>query len=361
MRICVYGDVHWSTYSSIVRSRGTEYSTRLENLIRSVNWAEEKAEKNNCDAVVCLGDFFDRPDLNAEELSALLRIKWAKGSVKEHFFIVGNHESTVSTLEYNSTNALNNDGFVIVDKPQRLISYKTDVLFLPYILEEDRKSITDYWNSTEEPNTFVTQEVKNRIIFSHNDLKNVQYGAYTSIDGFDLADIEINSDLFINGHIHNGMFINERESILNLGILSGQNFGEDAYKHPHFACILDTETLQLDFFENPHAFNFYKVEIAKERDLQLLTRLKNNAIITIRCEESLIDKTREMVASLSNIIEHRIISYKDIKNSVDETEIKQSLNITDHLSQFYNFILTNIDSSVVSPDILKEELNKVVM
>ena len=43
MRVLIYGDVHWSQYSSILRSRDTYYSTRLDNLIRSVNWAEEQA------------------------------------------------------------------------------------------------------------------------------------------------------------------------------------------------------------------------------------------------------------------------------------------------------------------------------
>ena len=50
--------------------------------------------------------FFDRPDLTAEELSALNSIKWAKGAVEQHYFIVGNHEITTSSLEYNSANVL---------------------------------------------------------------------------------------------------------------------------------------------------------------------------------------------------------------------------------------------------------------
>ena len=41
MKIGVVGDVHWCAYSSILRSRGNKYSIRIENLIKSVNWAEE--------------------------------------------------------------------------------------------------------------------------------------------------------------------------------------------------------------------------------------------------------------------------------------------------------------------------------
>lgn len=360
MKILIYGDVHWSTYSSIIRSRGQDYSTRLENLIRSVNWAEEQAEKNNCDTVVCLGDFFDRPDLNAEELSALLKIKWAEKGINAHYFIVGNHESTLSSLIYNSTNALKNENFIIVDKPQRLISYGIDILFLPYILEEERKTIYEYWKETEQPNMFYTQEVKKQVILSHNDLKNVRYGAYVSESGFDLKDIEENSDLFINGHIHNGMFLNDKDTILNLGILSGQNFNEDATRYDHLICVLDTDKLTLDFIENPHAFNFYKLEVAKEKDLKVLTTLKNNAIITLKCEESLLQKARDIISNQSNIVEHRIVSYKDQNIETDVKQEKLELNTVDHLAQFYSFILEKIDATIVPTDILREELGKVI-
>ncbi len=73
MKVCFYTDVHWSQNSSIVRSRGEKYSTRLENLIKSVNWAERLAFDCGCSAVICGGDFFDSTELNCEEISALAR------------------------------------------------------------------------------------------------------------------------------------------------------------------------------------------------------------------------------------------------------------------------------------------------
>ena len=60
MKILVFGDCHWSTYSSILRKRGLNYSTRLHNLIDSINWVEEQAIENHVDVVVGLGDFFDK-------------------------------------------------------------------------------------------------------------------------------------------------------------------------------------------------------------------------------------------------------------------------------------------------------------
>ena len=87
MKYLVCGDVHWCQYSSILRTRGNKYSTRLENLIASVNWVEDLAKKQECEGIIYLGDFFDRPDLGAEELTALQEVKWAN---LKHIFIPGN-------------------------------------------------------------------------------------------------------------------------------------------------------------------------------------------------------------------------------------------------------------------------------
>ena len=102
-KLLIYTDVHWSTYSSIVRGRGRKYSARLENLIKSVNWAEGVAEERGCDAIFCLGDFFDKPTLNAEEISALNEIEWAK---LPHTFLVGNHEIEDGNARYSSVEVL---------------------------------------------------------------------------------------------------------------------------------------------------------------------------------------------------------------------------------------------------------------
>ena len=101
MKICIYTDNHYAQYSSILRNRGSKYSVRLENQIESLNWVEELSAQTKCDRVVCLGDFFDKPELNAEELTALKSIKWNKDAT--HIFLVGNHEMGSNDLEYSST------------------------------------------------------------------------------------------------------------------------------------------------------------------------------------------------------------------------------------------------------------------
>ena len=97
MKIGIVGDIHWSKYSSILRSRGKKYSKRLENCIESINWAEDTTR--DCDMVVYLGDFFDNESLKSEEITALSEIKWNK---LPHKFLVGNHELGLNDLSFSS-------------------------------------------------------------------------------------------------------------------------------------------------------------------------------------------------------------------------------------------------------------------
>ena len=97
----IVGDVHWSEYSSIVRKMGNKYSRRLETLINSVNFVEQTAEENTVDRIIYLGDFFDRNNLNASEISALKEVVWAD---IEHIFITGNHEMLSNDLSISSAN-----------------------------------------------------------------------------------------------------------------------------------------------------------------------------------------------------------------------------------------------------------------
>ena len=86
MKIGIIGDIHFCEYSSILRTRGDKFSTRLENCIKSINWAEDLTR--NCDKVIYLGDFFDKSSLNASELTAFSEINF---NIVPHSFLVGNH------------------------------------------------------------------------------------------------------------------------------------------------------------------------------------------------------------------------------------------------------------------------------
>ena len=342
MKLLIVGDIHWSTYSSIVRSRGKHFSTRLEYLIKSLSWVEKISTEYGCEEEIFLGDTFDKENLTAEELTALSEVEWNHTSRLKHF-IVGNHESGISSLVYNSTQALYRLG-AVEDVPYLYpLDDKTEILFLPYIVEDNRRPLKEYLEDRDTS--------KKLIVFSHNDIKDFQMGMFISKTGFSMDEIGRLSDIYINGHLHNGSWISDK--ILNLGVLCGQNFSEDAFKYEHHIAILDTDTLKVEFIENPYALNFYKIDIEKESDLKVLDRIKDNAVISIKCLETLKESLMKKLENNSKIVTYKVI-YTRERTDV-EVEDTIDLGSNDHLKQFKDFIIELLGNT----DVVKEELMEV--
>ena len=332
MKIGIVGDIHWSKYSSILRSRGNKYSTRLENCIQSINWAEEIL--NNCDTVVYLGDFFDHDDLKSEELTALSEIVWNNSN---HVFLVGNHELGLNDLSFSSAHIFNLNDKEVIDQPTVKLYDNFELCFLPYQL--DIKSLETYFGKLNTT----------RIIFSHNDIAGIQLGKFISKSGFAIEEIESNCNLFINGHIHNGARITDK--IYNVGNLTGQNFSEDASIYKHNVFILDTDTLSIQQIENPHAFKFYKFNSVEDL---INYKFNSNSIVTAKLYNKSIKKAKEFVNNNSNIIAHRfIISQEETKNISENSDISLAVN---HLEKFQEFVLDKLGNDKIVIEELEEVL-----
>lgn len=346
MKILLYTDVHFSTYSSILRTRGKKYSTRLENLIKSISWAEQLSKQENCDAVVTLGDFFDKSIISDEEMTALKEVFWNESI--PHYALVGNHESSVSSLEYSSTQALNSGitPFYILSQPYKLPLANGVLYFIPYITEDNRKPLKEYLTELGYDSD------KLNIVFSHNDLKGIQLGRVQSVVGFDKDEIESCCNLFINGHIHNCNWITKK--ILNLGNLTGQNFGEDAFIYKHQVLILDTDTRELDFVENPYSLKFYQVNIESNKDLLRIDKLENNAVVTFRCKEEFYEKLVEKIRNHPNILESRISIIREATEGESTVDRVEDFTVN-HLQKFKEFTISKLGND----SIVQEELSSL--
>ena len=341
MKFLVYADPHFCSSSSIVRGRGECYSIRLENEIKSISWAEHLANELQCLAIICLGDFFDKSQLNAEELTSLKEIYWSN---LPHYFLVGNHEISSGDTSKSSSHLLSLvPNITIIDKPfSKKFSEAgdLDIAFLPYITERERKPLNEY---------LVPWEKRKRIIFSHNDIKGVIYGNIPSQDGFSLDEINDNCALYINGHIHNcGVISQIGCDVYNIGNLTGINFSEDATKYRHCAAVIDTDNFKVSFIENPFAFNFYKFDFTERLDLDALN-LNCTSVITVKCWSDDVVFVKEKINQNPKIIESRVISVSKIKD-VDPEETS-SLTSVDHIAQFKNYIVEQLGSTEI---VLKE-------
>lgn len=335
MKVLIVGDVHWSTYSSILRSRGDEFSTRLELLINSLNWVEKISKEHGCEKEIFLGDFFDKPDLDAESITALSKILWNEKCLSRNF-IVGNHDSGIASLVYNSTQALHNVGSVENNVRFLDIDGHTEFLYLPYVTEDNRVPLQEICKDRDNS--------KRLVVFSHNDIKDFQMGPFLSKTGYAIDDIESNCDLYINGHLHNGSWVTKK--ILNLGVICGQNFSEDATKYEHHIAILDTDTLELEFIENPYAINFYKFDITTTKELSVLDKLKDNAVISIKCNEEFKDTVREKLEGNPKVLTFKTCYYlQPVESSGDSSSIE--LGSMDHLLKFKEFVIDKLGNNEV--------------
>lgn len=339
MRFLVYGDIHWSSNSSIVRSNGEKYSTRLENLIKSVSWAESMAVEKGCDSILCLGDFFDKETISSQEVTALSQVKW---SSLPHIMLVGNHEMGRNDLKYSSMHFFNSmENFEVIDEPVCKWTGRgeTQLVFLPYVTESNRLSSLQEYLQSEKGVNYPT------VVFSHNDIAGIQMGKFKSVNGFDIQDVEDNCDLFINGHLHNGGWVTD--TILNVGNLTGQNFSEDATRYQHCVAIVDTSAMTVDLIQNPHAMNFYKFESFTEYTSTPIT----NAVVTVKADYSNATSVRDYISSDKNVIASMVV----VNRSDEVAEPQMQFETVDHLQQFQEFILDNMGNG----EIVLSELEEV--
>lgn len=341
VKYAICGDIHWSTYSSIIRKRSRKYSQRLSQLIKSVNWFEKLSKEHHCDGEIFLGDTLDRPDLNAEELTALQDVKWNK--IPKHF-LVGNHESNINTLEYSSAKYFESISADVVNESKKLeITDNLDFYLIPYITTDKILDLKDYID---------VKSKKKKIVFAHQDLAGIQYGRFTSKNGFDVKDITKNCDLFFNGHLHNSQII--KNKIILPGILCGQNFNEDAFKYEHLVYILtihDDGSFEYEAFENPEAFNFYKLRFEKEKDFKILDKLKDHAVVSIVCEEKLSLKLPKILKQYKNISESRLLLFYDYTRNNDDSI---SILADDYIKQFILLAQERLEpSSILDSELIR--------
>ena len=156
--------------------------------------------------------------------------------------------------------------------------------------------------------------------------------------------------MWINGHLHNGQALTPK--VINLGNATGKDFGENAFVHAHSIAILDTSTMALEYIENPYAYNFYKVDINTEADLICLKSLKANAVVSVKCIQSLVEKVRQTIEETPNIIDSRVILVRQYEETEETAELDLSV---DHLARFIECCKASIENS----SILEEELSEI--
>ena len=336
-KIGLYADPHLSQSSSIIVGRQGEFTGRLENLIKSFEWMNNKFKEENVDIIVCLGDLTDRPDLTALEITAL-----SKCNVDEHYLIIGNHCRSDKDGNINSLSIY-----------ERTLSESQ-----PLVVDEDGNTLVHVlpYNSDIIDLTTLNHP---KVILSHNDLKGYDFGNFIiSQNGYKITDILENCKLFINGHLHSGGWVfNDR--ILNLGVLSGINFSGCSGKWNPSIGILDLDTLKVDIIENPEAYKF------KYTDCDTLPKLKkyldslkgSHYVLQIKVPKELADNARKLLSQSEKVEASRLLFITETSDNNENKEkptLDTNINTYQRLRDFIDLQnKSKFDKKIVS-DIINE-------
>lgn len=356
-KILLYSDNHFCSYSSIVRGRGLKYSIRLENQIDTMHWLMRTAYENGCTGVFCLGDFFDRSDLNAEEIKALSEIDFGTLS---HYFIVGNHEISRSDCAYSTAHAfLQNSNCTVYDRPGIIGFGDTLVYILPYMLDK-KENVNEYFPDLP------TLRGRNKVLLTHNDIKGIQMGKFVSKEGLDLDILSKSFSLVVNGHLHNSSWLTS--NVFNIGNITGQNFSEDGFVYEHHAMIVDLDTFKCEIFRNPYALNFYKIDWSKGAVIDTVNRTSekmSNYVATIKVAPEDAEYIRyrfdpslpkhQYIPRNCNAVACKVI----VEYPIEEREETQSIETLhfDHIQEFQKFILEQLPNNTIVSSELQEVLS----
>lgn len=290
------GDVHIAEdrtrYSVLkIKSKGknaAKYSPRLCHLIETIEWIDSVVEQG--EEVVQLGDIVSKATLTAEELSMIAEIspitrKW-QGIRGNHGLSIGEHDSDCA-VQFSR----------FYRKPtwetKEIDGLKYNVVYLPYVLEKDRKPLKTYFEDLPKYPT---------LVLSHNDIKGMNYGGIVEKNGWTIEELESIGDFIINGHIHNFQWLTNK--ILIAGNVDGENLTESHIGTKHGVWRLDLKAFAqgttprecIKFIKNPYAMKFGNVDVMSESDLiSLKMGTDDRTVLAITTNEELADDVQSLI------------------------------------------------------------------
>jgi DNA repair exonuclease SbcCD nuclease subunit len=344
MKIALITDTHWG-----VRNDNIAFMDNSKKFLDTVFFPYLDA--NNIRTVVHLGDLVDRRKyiniLTATRLRKDFLDPLAIGGYDVHL-IVGNHDTY-----YKNTNTLNALRELVVGKydfkvhDQLPIGWTfdgTNVLMLPWICDENREAIL--------------HEIKNtsaQIVMGHLELQGFEMYRGSIVSHGDDRKLFDRFDMVLSGHYHHR---SSDGSIHYLG--SHAEFTWSDYDDRKGFHILDTETRELTFIENPYKM-FKKVWyndvdddfLNKQIDYKQFAGTMLKVIVTNKTNPYWFDKFIENIEQenpleIQIVEDHLNLSLEDDSDIVNEAE--STLDI------FKKYI-----DGVESKNINKEKLeNKIV-
>ena len=234
MIIGVYGDVH------LTKNMRTMQSIWDVTAMKSLKMMYDKFDELDVEMVVCLGDFFDAPRIEAKSMQLVMPIlDMMEEKTYPTYILLGNHEA--ESTDSNILEFLSSYNNIT---PVTTLTDVEHMIFVPYY--EDLESITDI--------------IKHKIVFTHHDIYGsaLASGKTNAFFGADPAVLS-SARLVMNGHVH--LKSKPAHNILNTGSLLVSQQGElRVGEYPSYY-ILDTHGAKYHEYNNEHSMIYLTIDV----------------------------------------------------------------------------------------------------
>lgn len=238
MKIAIICDTHWGA-----RGDSAIFLNYFSKFFNNVFFPY--IEKNDIDTIIIAGDVVDRRKyINFLTASKMRENFLEKMKNKKVYIIAGNHDCYFKT--HNELNALtellSSYNFSIYTKPIEINVGNTPILLMPWIAPDNI-----------DESIFTIKNTKSQIMIGHLQIAGFEMhaGSYCD-DGMNMTEFS-KFDLVCTGHFHHK---SSKGNIHYLGAPYQMTWVD--YNDPRGFHILDTNTRELIFIENPYEI-FFKV------------------------------------------------------------------------------------------------------
>lgn len=233
MLIGAYGDLHITKNMRGLQERWEDTS------LKSITHMYDKFDELNVESVVCLGDFFHAPRIEAKSMRLVMPIlDLINSRTYPTYILLGNHESESTDsniLEFLSSY----DNIIPITRTMDI----EGMLFIPYYDDPQLYNIT-----------------KDHIVFTHHDIygSSLASGKTKAFFGLDPS-IFKEAKLVMNGHVH--LKSRPAPNIVNAGSLLVSQQGELRVGDYPSYYTLDTRTAELKEYENLYSMIFLTIKL----------------------------------------------------------------------------------------------------
>lgn len=313
MLIGVYGDVH---LTKNMRSLQSIWDTTA---MKSIYNMYDKFDEMSVEAAVCLGDFFDKPMIEAKHMQLVMPIlNHIDQRTYPTYILLGNHE--IDSDSSNILDFLSNWNKII---PVTELSEIEGMVFIPYNVDP------------------TTVDISGKIVFTHHDIygSDLAGGKTRAFFGLDPS-IFKDARLVMNGHVH--LRSNPAKNILNAGSLLISQQGElKVGTFPQYY-VLDTKSCKYHTIDNKYSMIF--LTSPADKIDEVIEAKYDNSNLVLKVEYS---------GEIPDIpINTLHTSYRKISDSIssDRGELVRanSFDINNYLRHY-------IESDQGVPDFYKEE------